>query len=124
LSTIEQCDDSWVDSSDEGYEYNHSTFVDLIMSGLVGLRPGQDGCDLSYLLVISSNSRSKIAQTFGPSSFDVGLRIILVGNDRKLTVNPLIPPGDLPWWTADGVLIRGKIISVRFDVDGSTCSEE
>lgn len=34
---------SWVDGATEGYEYNHSTFVDLIMSGLVGLRPGKDG---------------------------------------------------------------------------------
>ena len=61
-------------------EYNHSTFNDLILSGLVGLWPGVDGI---------------------------------------LTVNPLIPPGSLPWWTADGILLRGKIISVRFDLDGT-----
>lgn len=70
---------SWIDAYTEGYEYNHSTFVDLILTGLVGLRPGADGL---------------------------------------LTVNPLIPPGALPYWTADGVLIRGKVVSVRFDLDG------
>ena len=71
---------SWIDGATEGYEYNHSTFADLIMSGLVGLRPGKDGL---------------------------------------LSVNPLIPPGELPWWTADGMLIHGKIVSVRFDLDGT-----
>ena len=72
---------SWIDGSTEGYEYNHSTFIDLIMSGLVGLRPGADG---------------------------------------KLSVNPLIPPDALPWWTADGIALHGgRIVSVRFDRDGS-----
>eukprot|EP01045_Picozoa_sp_COSAG04_P007068 COSAG04_NODE_360_length_15920_cov_50.432815_11_plen_231_part_00 len=71
---------SWIDSTIEGYEYNHSTFVDLILTALAGLRPGADG---------------------------------------KLTVNPLVPPGALPWWTADGIVIRGKIVSVRFDRDGT-----
>jgi hypothetical protein len=27
---------SWIDGVSEGYEYNHSTFADLILSGLVG----------------------------------------------------------------------------------------
>jgi hypothetical protein len=71
---------SWVDGATEGYEYNHSTFIDLIMTGLVGL------------------SVSALGQ---------------------VTVNPLIPPKDLPWWTADGILIQGKIVSVRFDLDGA-----
>ena len=31
------------DVAEEGYEYNHSTFNDLILTGLVGLRPGADG---------------------------------------------------------------------------------
>ena len=71
---------SWIDGATEGYEYNHSTFIDLIMSGLVGLRPGPDG---------------------------------------RLSVNPLIPTSALPWWTADGIALHGKIVSVRFDLDGS-----
>lgn len=67
---------------DEGYEYNHSTFNDLVLSGLVGI------------------------QTTG----------LLKG---KLTVNPLVPPTEMPWFTADGVQIGKKIVSVQFDLDGS-----
>jgi hypothetical protein len=52
---------AWTDVAEEGYEYNHSTMNDLILSGLVGLRPGADGL---------------------------------------LTVNPLVPPQALGWWTA------------------------
>eukprot|EP01049_Picozoa_sp_SAG25_P013203 SAG25_NODE_1980_length_2062_cov_2.526235_2_plen_240_part_00 len=75
---------SWVDGLTEGYEYNHSTFIDLILSGLVGLWPGADG---------------------------------------MLTVNPLVPPPALPWWSADGIALRGKIISVRYDLDGTHYNE-
>eukprot|EP01052_Picozoa_sp_SAG31_P024137 SAG31_NODE_2033_length_6618_cov_3.628624_7_plen_893_part_00 len=75
---------SWVDGATEGYEYNHSTFIDLILSGLVGLRPSTDG---------------------------------------RLTVNPLVPPGVLPWWTADGIALHGRIVSIRFDMHGSHYGE-
>ena len=72
---------AWTDVAEEGYEYNHSTMNNLILSGLVGLRPGADGL---------------------------------------LTVNPLVPQSAVPWWTADGISMRGgKIVSVRFDLDGS-----
>jgi hypothetical protein len=30
---------AWTDDAEQGYEYNHSTFIDLILSGLVGLWP-------------------------------------------------------------------------------------
>ena len=70
---------AWTDIAEQGYEYNHSTFIDLIMTALVGLRPDASG---------------------------------------KLTVNPLIPPTALPWWTADGIGLHGRMVAVAFDVDG------
>ena len=48
-----------------------------------------------------------------------GLVGLWPGPDGKLTVNPLIPPGALPWWSADGIAMHGKIVSVQFDLDGT-----
>ena len=70
---------AWTDDAEQGYEYNHSTFIDLILSGLVGLQPDASG---------------------------------------KLTVNPLIPPRALSWWTVDGIQLHGRSIAVSFDADG------
>jgi hypothetical protein len=71
---------AWEDDPEQGYLYLHSTFVDLVMAGLVGLRSDTNG---------------------------------------KLAINPLIPPTTLPWWAADGIKMRGKIVSVMFDMDGT-----
>jgi hypothetical protein len=74
---------AWADVAEERYQYNHSTFIDLILSGLVGLRPRADGL---------------------------------------LAVNYLVPPGVMPWWTADGITTcGGKIVSVQYDLDGTKC---
>ena len=36
-----------------------------------------------------------------------------------LTVNPLVPAAALPWWTADGMALHSRIVSVAFDADGA-----
>lgn len=33
----------WTDSATQGYRYNHATFVDLVLSGVVGLQPRANG---------------------------------------------------------------------------------
>ena len=33
---------AWTDSATEGYRYNHATFMDLVLSGVVGVQPGND----------------------------------------------------------------------------------
>ena len=71
---------AWTDTPQSGYRYNHATFMDLVLSGVVGLQPHANG---------------------------------------TLLVNPLVPAATLPWWAADGVALHGKIVSVRFDADGS-----
>jgi hypothetical protein len=30
---------AWTDTATEGYRYNHATFMDLVLSGVVGIRP-------------------------------------------------------------------------------------
>eukprot|EP00038_Savillea_parva_P005034 m.146395 g.146395 ORF g.146395 m.146395 type:complete len:334 (-) comp11644_c0_seq12:1814-2815(-) len=72
---------AWTDTATQGYRYNHATFMDLVLSGVVGIRP--------------------------------------TTNQSSLVVNPLIPAHVLPWWAADGVAIRGRIVTVVFDADGS-----
>jgi len=71
---------AWTDSATEGYRYNHATFMDLVLSGVVGLQPSETGL---------------------------------------LVINPLVPAQALPWWTADGVLLNGHIVSIQFDLDGT-----
>ena len=39
---------------ERGKDYNHSTFVDLIITGLLGLRPRKDGLDVNPLVPMSS----------------------------------------------------------------------
>lgn len=34
---------SWTDDAEQGYRYNHATFVDLVMSGVAGLQPLANG---------------------------------------------------------------------------------
>ena len=39
---------------ERGKDYNHSTFVDLIITGLLGLRPRKDGLDVNPLVPMTS----------------------------------------------------------------------
>jgi hypothetical protein len=71
---------AWTDTATNGYRYNHATFMDLVLSGVVGLQPKANG---------------------------------------TLVVNPLVPAAVLPWWTADGVALHRRIVTVVFDADGS-----
>ena len=41
----------WTDSATRGYRYNHATFVDLVLSGVVGLQPRANGTLLVNPLV-------------------------------------------------------------------------
>ena len=34
---------AWTDGATEGYRYNHATFMDLVLSGVVGLQPAPNG---------------------------------------------------------------------------------
>jgi len=63
-----------------GDDYNHSTFNDLILSGLLGLRPQK-------------------------------------GN--TILINPLVEWSKLTHFAVDHVLIKGKILTVFYDADGT-----
>ena len=62
-----------------GEDYFHSTFADLILEGLVGIRPQPDG---------------------------------------PVRVAPLAP-ATWPFFCADHVLVRGKVLTVVWDADGT-----
>ena len=61
------------------YAYNHSTFCDLVISGLVGLKVGEDG---------------------------------------RCTADPIVPP-DWTHFRLVNVPVRGRLVSVTYDRDGS-----
>ena len=60
--------------------YNHSTFNDLVIGGLVGIVPG---------------------------------------DDNTITIQPLLPPDTWRWFCLDGLLLRGRQLTVIWDQDGS-----
>ena len=62
-----------------GDDYNHSTYIDLVLSGLLGIRPQEDG---------------------------------------SIHIRPLLSPS-VPGFAADHVKIRGKILTMVWDRDGS-----
>ena len=61
------------------YAYNHSTFCDLVISGLVGLKVAADG---------------------------------------RVTADPFIPD-DWGWFRLANVPVRGRLVSVTYDRDGT-----
>lgn len=64
---------------ERGKDYNHSTFADLIITGLLGVRPAPD----------------------------------------HLLINPLIPQHTWDWFYLENVKIRGKILKVVWDRQGT-----
>ena len=62
-----------------GDDYNHSTFIDLVLSGLIGIRPQEDG---------------------------------------SVQVRPIISPS-VSGFAADHVKVRGEILTVVWDRDGT-----
>jgi hypothetical protein len=44
-------------NKDMGDDYNHSTFIDLILNGLLGIRPQEDGSLVVNPLIQSSNAK-------------------------------------------------------------------
>jgi len=62
-----------------GDDYNHSTYIDLVLNGLLGIRPREDG---------------------------------------SVHIHPIIPPS-ISSFAADHVKVRGKILTVVWDRDGT-----
>jgi hypothetical protein len=62
-----------------GKDYNHSSYCDLVISGLAGLEFGEDG---------------------------------------RVTVDPLIPPGEWDWFCLDGILYKDKTMTIFYDKNG------
>ena len=82
-------DGAWTDSPDKGYLYEHSSYIDLILAGVVGLRPA--------------------AWAPGAPSPPPVLSVApLQPSDDALA-----------WWCADGVAVGGRDVTVLWDKDGS-----
>jgi hypothetical protein len=74
---------TWSDEKggkERGKDYNHSTFCDNLISGLIGLR---------------------------------------VQEDKALVVNPLIPENAWDWFCLDGIMYKGRMVTILFDKYGT-----
>jgi hypothetical protein len=82
-------DGAWTDDPAKGFLYEHSTYADLVLSGVAGLAP----------------AAWAPGRPAPPPSLTVA------------PLQPA--DGALAWWCADGVRVGGRVVTVLWDADGS-----
>ena len=88
-----------------GDHYLHSSFADLVLSGLVGLYVSLDNDD---------ERRGRATDdAHGP---------VLRPRPVRIVVDPLFETGQLHWFLARSIQVRGHTVDVAYDADGSRYS--
>ena len=86
-------DANYTDVPEQGFKYLHSTYVDLVVTGVAGV---------------------------APAAWPSGAGGAPPAQQPSVSVAPL-QPGDaaLAWWCLDGVRVGGRLLTVLWDADGS-----
>ena len=88
-----------------GDHYLHSSFADLVLSGLVGLYVSLDNDD---------ERRGRATDdAHGP---------VLRAQPVRIVIDPLFETGQLHWFLARSIQVRGHTVDVAYDADGSRYS--
>ena len=94
-----------------GDHYLHSSYADLVLSGLVGIHVE------NATVVRASAATSSGVTSSGATGPGRGVAPCLV-------VEPLIGAGQLAWFSASSVRVQGREVAVAFDADGTHFSED